>query len=162
VTKPVVFIGSAVMAGLVGLALLLRPHETAREELVKPERIPAAMARVIATKMARHDLQMRTLVSRVVLLDDDGIARAAGEIFDEPALARPLAGDELNGLLPERFYVLQDEMRKQTRQLVVASGRHDRAAVANEFAALMKTCIACHDVYLHGADPSGLRAEGAR
>jgi hypothetical protein len=161
VTKPAVFIGSALAAGLVGLALLLRPHETGREELVKPERIPPSMARVIATKMARHDLQMRTLLSRVVLLDDDGVARAAGEIFDEPTLARPLANDELNGLLPERFFVLQEEMRKQTRQLVVASNRHDRAAVANEFAALTRTCIACHDVYLHGTDLSAIRLEGA-
>ena len=73
--------------------------------------------------MARHDVQMRALVSRVVMLDDDGVARAAGEIFDEPALARPVAGDELNGLLPDRFFVLQDELKARSRRLVAASLR---------------------------------------
>ena len=71
--------------------------------------------------MARHDVQMRALLSRVVLLDDDGVARTAGEIFDEPALARPIGGDELNGLLPESFFVLQDELKARARRLVIAS-----------------------------------------
>jgi hypothetical protein len=93
---------------------------------------------------------MKELVSRVMLLDDDGVARAAGAMFDEPALARPVSGDELNGMLPERFFVLQDELRARARQLVIASSRHDRAAVAAEFAALSKTCLDCHQVYKHG------------
>jgi cytochrome c' len=102
--------------------------------------------------MGRHDSQMKALMSRVVLLDDAGVARAAGAIFDEPSLARPVADDELNGFLPERFFVLQDELRKRARELVIASSRHDRAAVADEFAALSKTCVTCHDVYLRGAN----------
>jgi hypothetical protein len=94
---------------------------------------------------------MKALMTRVVLIDDDGVARAAGAIYDEPALARPVAGDELNGLLPERFFVLQDELRERARRLVIASSHHDRATVADEFAALAKTCVTCHDVYLRGA-----------
>ena len=100
--------------------------------------------------MGRHDLQMQALVSRVIMLDTDGVARTAGEIFDEPALARPLAGDELNGLLPERFFVLQDKLRARARRLVTASLNNDRAALADEFAALAKSCVACHQVYLFG------------
>jgi hypothetical protein len=101
---------------------------------------------------------MQALVTRVVLLDDDGVARAAGEIFDEPAFARPLAGDELNGLLPERFFALQDQLHTQARQVVVASSRHDRAAVAEAFAALSRSCIGCHEIYLHGAEARASRA----
>ena len=112
--------------------------------------------------MGRHDEQMRALLSRVVLLDDDGVARAAGAIFDEPTLARPIAGDELNGLLPERFFALQDELRAQARRLVVASGQHDRQAVANEFGALAKSCVSCHQVFLFGAGAQPPRAEGGR
>ena len=104
--------------------------------------------------MARHQDQMRTLVSRVVMLDDDGIARAAGEIFDEPALARPVAGDELNGLLPERFFVLQDELKAGSRRLVAASLSKNHVAMADEFAALAKSCVNCHEVYLHGDAPA--------
>jgi hypothetical protein len=154
-------VGSAVLAGVIGLAIFLRPKPAGREELPAPGSIPPAMVQVLKTKMGRHDIQMKTLVSRVVLLDDDGVARAAGEIFDEPALARPLLGDELNGLLPERFFALQDELRNRTRQLVIASNRQDRAAVANEFAAITKTCISCHEVYLRGAKLASARAGGA-
>jgi hypothetical protein len=152
VTKSTVIIGSAILAGAVGLALFLRPRTVAHEELSAPASIPPALVHVIKSRMGRHDEQMKALLTRVVLLDDDGVARAAGAIFDEPALARPLAGDELNGLLPERFFVLQDEVRQRARNLVFASERHDRAAVAAEFAALSKTCLDCHQVYLHG-DP---------
>jgi hypothetical protein len=151
VTKSTAFVGALVLAGLVGTAIFLRSSPVGKGELARPAAIPAAMLNVIKTKMGRHDLQMKALFERVVLLDDDGVARAAGEIFDEPSLARPITGDELNGVLPERFFVLQDELRRRARQLVVASGRHDRTAVANEFAELSKTCIACHEVYLGGA-----------
>jgi hypothetical protein len=143
---------SVAVAVVVGGAIFLRPRSSARDELARPAAIPPAMLGVIKSKMGRHDAQMKALMSRVVLLDDDGVARAAGELFDEPSLARPIAGDELNGLLPERFFVLQDEIRQQARRLVIASTHHDRAAVANEFAAMSKTCIACHEVYLRGAD----------
>lgn len=61
--------------------------------------------------MRRHAEQVPELVSRVVVLDYDGAAKVAGEIFDEPGIARPLAGDELNAVLPERFFVLQDALR---------------------------------------------------
>jgi hypothetical protein len=147
-----VLVGSVVLASLVGAAVFLRPHSAAKDELAQPATIPPAMLGVLRAKMGRHDIQMKALMTRVVLLDDDGVARAAGEIFDEPSLARPIVGDELNGLLPDRFFTLQDEIRQQARRLVIASNRHDRAGVANEFAAMSKTCIACHEVYLRGAD----------
>jgi hypothetical protein len=149
-TRETAVFGSAILASGIFLALFLRPRPVAHEELAAPATIPPALVHVLKVKMGRHDLQMKALLTRVVLLDDDGIARAAGEIFDEPALAAPLAGDELNGLLPERFFTLQDELRKHAKQLVIASDRHDRAAVADEFAALSKTCVGCHEVYLRG------------
>jgi hypothetical protein len=151
VTKSTVLVGSLALAGFLGAAVFLRPSPAGKGELGRPAAIPAAMLNVVRTKMGRHDVQMKALFERVILLDDDGVARAAGEIFDEPSLARPLTGDELNGVLPERFFVLQDELRRRARQLVIASGRHDRTAVANEFAELSKACLGCHEVYLSGA-----------
>lgn len=155
-------IGSTILATCIGLAIALRPKPTGQERLAEATSLPAAARQVVKSKMSRHDVQMRALMTRVVLLDDDGVARAAGEIFDEPALARPVAGDELNGLLPERFFVLQDELRAQARRLVVASGKHDREAVANEFAALAKSCVSCHQVFLHGDPTQPSRAEDRR
>jgi hypothetical protein len=150
VTKTVTLGGSVVLATAIGLALLLRPRPVAREELAVSPAIPPAALQAVRSKMARHDVQMRALLSRVVLLDDDGVARTAGEIFDEPALARPIGGDELNGLLPERFFVLQDELKARARRLVIASQKRDHAAIADEFGALARSCVSCHQVFLEG------------
>jgi hypothetical protein len=154
VTKRVTIAGSVILATVVGLGLFLRPRPMAQERLAEPASIPAIARQVLRTKMARHEVQMRTLVSRVVMLDDDGIARAAGAIFDEPALARPLTGDELNGLMPKQFFALQDELKARARRLVAASISRDHAAMADEFAALAKSCVSCHEIYLHGETPA--------
>lgn len=109
------------------------------------------MRAVIASKMRRHREQLPALVSSVIVLDYDGTARAAGEIFDEPEIARPVSGDELNVMLPERFFVLQEALRSGARQVVESAAQHDSRRLAETFSELTKTCIACHDVYLHGA-----------
>jgi cytochrome c' len=157
--KTVTIAGSVILASAIGLGLFLRPKSTGQERLAEPASIPAIARQILRTKMNRHDMQMRTLMSRVVLLDDDGVARAAGEIFDEPAVARPVAGDELNGLLPARFFALQDELKSRARRLVAASTNRDHAAMADEFAALARSCVSCHQVYLHGDDTPGPAAE---
>jgi hypothetical protein len=161
VTKTVT-IGSVVLAAVIGAAVLLRPRPVAREELPVSAAIPPAARQIVRTKMVRHDVQMRDLLTRVVLLDDDGVARVGGEVFDEPSLARPLGDDELNGLLPERFFVLQDELKARARRLVIASQKHDHGAIADEFAALAKSCIACHQVFLDGGRVASDRVDLTR
>jgi cytochrome c' len=151
--RPFLVASSTLVAGIVAVLLFLRPTRTISPgpEMATPQRIPPAASSVIRSKMRRHGEQMRTLVSHVVVLDYDGMARAAGEIFDEPALARPIAGDELNGLLPPRFFDLQDAMRAQARSLVDAAAQRNSKAVADSFGALAKSCIGCHDAYLTGS-----------
>jgi hypothetical protein len=146
---------STLVAGVLAGAILLRPSHTIHRgpELAVPERIPPAARAVIHSKMQRHAEQLSDLVSRVAVLDYDGVARSAGAIFDEPALARPVTGDELNGLLPERFFVLQDALRGEARRVVDAAARRDGTTLANAFGALTKTCVSCHDVYLRGDVP---------
>jgi hypothetical protein len=148
----VLLVSSTVVACAVAFALVLRPSHSIRRgpEMAPPERIPAPARAVIATKMGRHAEQMSALVTQVVVLDYDGVARTAGEMFDEPGLARPIVGDELNGLLPERFFVLQDGLRGQARQVVAAAAQHDADRLAGVFSELTRTCIGCHAVYLHG------------
>jgi hypothetical protein len=147
---------STLVAGAIAIALILRPTRSISPlpELGTPEHIPPAARAVIRSRMQRHGEQLGTLVSRVVLLDYEGAARTAGEIYDEPTLARPLTGDELNGVLPERFFVLQDDLRAEARRLVTAAARRDSAKLAEEVGALTKSCISCHDLYLHGAADS--------
>ncbi len=147
---------STLVAGAIAIALILRPSRSIspRPELGTPEHIPPAARAVIRSRMQRHGEQLGNLVSRVVVLDYDGAARTAGEIYDEPTLARPLTGDELNAVLPERFFVLQDELRGEARRLVAAAARRDSAQLSQEFSVLTKTCISCHDLYLHGTADS--------
>ena len=154
VRKTVTIAGSVVLATVIGVGLFLRPRPTAQDHLAAPASLSAMARQALRTKMVRHGVQMETLVSRVVMLDDDGVARVAGEIFDEPALARPVAGDELNDLLPARFFALQDELKARSRRLVAASTSRDHAAIADEFGALAKSCVSCHEVYLHGEAPT--------
>jgi hypothetical protein len=144
-----VVVGVVAVAAIVGLAVFLRPKPVARNELRPAGSIPPQALSILESKMARHDEQMNDLLARVLMLDDDGIARAAGSIFDEPELTRPALGNELNALLPDRFFALQDDLRQHARRLVAASGRHDRPAVAEEFGALAKSCISCHEIYLY-------------
>ena len=151
--KRTIIASSTVLGCAIALALLLRPSRTIQRgpELAVPERIPPAMREVIASKMRRHGEQLPALVSKVVVLDYDGAARAAGEIFDEPGIARPVSGDELNHLLPERFFVLQDALRAGARRIVEAAARRDGVQLADAFGDLTRTCVSCHDVYLRGA-----------
>jgi hypothetical protein len=147
--KRIVVASSVVIAAGVAVAVFLRPSPTARETLQEPAHIPAAARQVLRHRMDRHGDEMRELVLRVVLMDDDAAARIAGEIYDEPMLARPIGGDELNGLLPDRFFVLQDELKARSRHLVEALARKDRPAIGEQFGALAKSCVACHEAYLH-------------
>lgn len=144
---------STLLACAIAVALFLRPTRSSSRgpELAAPEHIPPAARAVIASKMRRHAQQLPALVSEVAVLDYDGVARTAGEIFDEPQIARPLTGDELNGLLPERFFVLQDALRTEARRVVEAAAQRDSTRLAGAFGELTKTCVSCHDVYLHGA-----------
>ena len=158
-TKSRALVGMLAVAVLAGLALFLKPRKLGRE-LPAPGALPPAAVAVLKTKMTHHEAQMTGLLRQVLLLDDEGIARAAGEIFDEPELARPVLGDELNALLPERFFTLQGEVREHARRLAAASARHDRVAVPEEFAALSKACVGCHEVYLY--DTTAHRPEAAR
>lgn len=143
---------STAVAIIIATALFLRPSRTIWRgvELATPDHIPPAARSVIHSMMARHRDLVGELVTRVILLDYDGVARTAGELYDEPALAKPIAGDELNAALPVRFFDLQKDMRVGTRRVVEAAARKDRVSLSEDFAALTKTCIACHDLYLHG------------
>jgi hypothetical protein len=143
---------STLVAGAIAVALILRPSGSIRHgpELAVPDRIPPAARAVIRSKMRRHAEQLPALVSHVVALDYDGAARIAGEIFDEPELARPITGDELNALLPERFFTLQAALRNGARQVVEAAAQRDNVKLGEAFNTLTGTCVACHNVYLRG------------
>ncbi|HEX8951315.1 MAG TPA: hypothetical protein VF945_05695 [Polyangia bacterium] len=132
---------------------LLPSHRIAPDRhLPPPERLSEAARAALTTQMRTHARGMMELVSRVTLLDYDGVGAAAQRVLDEPRVARPLTHDasELNSSLPARFFALQDELRLHLQATQQAAGARDPEALAESFAATTRTCVRCHDAYLSG------------
>ena len=89
VRKTVTIAGSVVLATAIGLGLFLRPRPTAQDHLAAPASIPAMARQALSTKMARHEAQMRALVSRVV---DTRDVRARISPDPDPALLAACSG----------------------------------------------------------------------
>jgi hypothetical protein len=145
---------STFVAGALAIALIFRPTRTIppgpEQTLAPPARLPALAHVALHGRMQRHGQQLGALVVDAVLLNRGEVSRIAGEIYDEPRLARPLPGDALEGQLPERFFQLQDELRAGAKRLVAAAAAESSPAkLADELGTFTKTCVACHDAYLH-------------
>jgi hypothetical protein len=121
--------------------------------LPAPDYLPAGARAALRQKMERHGQAMTDLMLGVTLLQYDAASAAAGRIVDEPRFGRPIPGgegdDELNSLLPERFFTLQDELRSRAQAVRDAARKRDDARLAESFGRLTETCVSCHAVYLH-------------
>jgi hypothetical protein len=118
--------------------------------LPAPDYLPESARTLLRKKMARHGQDARDLMFGVTLLRYD-LARATAErIAAEPRLERPQAGaeDEPAAFLPERFFVLQDELRRRAQAVATAAGKKDDPALAESYGLLMQTCVSCHSAYL--------------
>ena len=104
-------------------------------------------------RMARHGNVMSNLVKAVVLLDRPTIKLLAQRIADEEVIARLEAKGSKNveSRLPKDFFAEQDALRAAARDLAtsVVSAATD-SVLADRFAAVAHTCVACHSVYLRG------------
>ncbi len=78
------------------------------------------------------------------------VARLAGAIASEPRITRPGvgSGDELNAELPERFFVLQDELRSKAKTLADAALDAPGDALVQKYSDLTRTCVSCHQSFL--------------
>lgn len=118
--------------------------------LPAPDYLPESARELLRKKMARHGQDARDLMFGVTLLRYD-VARATAErIASEPRLERPEAGaeDEPTAFLPERFFVLQDEVRRRAQAVATAAGKKDDQALAESYGLLMQTCVSCYSAYL--------------
>ena len=119
--------------------------------LPAPEYLPEQARGLLRKKMERHGQDARDLMFGVTLLQYDMARAAAQRISAEPRLVRPIVGgdEDLNALLPERFFVLQDEARLRAQAIATAAEKRDNKALAESYGRLMETCVACHAAYLH-------------
>lgn len=123
---------------------------TVKKGLEAPSYLSPIARQLLKRRMARHGHDMLTLVQSVLLLDHATTQRLASEFAAEPRLTRPIAGgeDDLNAALPERFFVLQDELRSRALSLAEAAKKTDDAALASRLGELTQTCVSCHSTYL--------------
>ena len=154
-TAIAISIASAVVAGSV---VLLMPRSLVPDRhLPAPEKLAPAVRAALRQGMARHGHDMTEMVWAVMLLDYDGVGRAAERIAAETPLPRPTApgANEVNAQLPERFYQLQDQLRAQAVRLAAAARTQGADELTDAYGELSRTCVGCHRIYLEG--PSAAR-----
>ena len=122
--------------------------------LPAPAHLPRAARSLLAERMQRHGSAMTDMIWAALFLDYDSAADIAQEIVSEPRLARPLSQDasELNALLPEAFFQLQDDLATQAAALAEVAPRREPAALSAALSRLTDTCMRCHAAYLR--DPA--------
>jgi hypothetical protein len=125
----------------------------ARQTLPRPEHISPDARADLKARMGRHGNTMSNLVRALVLLDRPTIRTLAGRIADEEVVARVEAstpgGKKLD--LPAQYIAEQNRLRTVAQQLAAATLEPERDAdlvLADRFATLAHTCVACHSVYL--------------
>ena len=152
----------AVAGGLAALCVV--PGARAAEvpapaqRLPPPEHIPQDTRTEIKARMARHGETMSGLVRSVVLLDRPTVRILATRVADEEVIARAGNGQK-RPPLPQDVFAAQEELSTSARQLAAAAieGGDDKI-LAERFAAVTRTCIACHSAYLHGRPDLGASA----
>lgn len=102
--------------------------------------------KVLHRRMGRHGGDVAELTTAVVLLRYEVAADAAPRIANEPRLVRPVVGgeDDLNAAIPERFFVLQDQLRDKAQRLAIQARQQSPAEMADGFGQLTGTCVSCH------------------
>lgn len=124
------------------------------EKVEKSEKAPPILnelaRQLLRRRMERHGRDLNQLTNGVVLLRRDVVLAIAQTISSEPRITRPLPDtrDELNSALPERFFVLQDELRERAKALAEAAKNRDDAAVAEAYGRTIQTCVSCHVSFL--------------
>lgn len=116
----------------------------ARDTLPSPPGMTPSIRELLHQRMARHSEDMSQLLSRVLLLKYDEVVTTAERIATAQPLVRPLPGDAESPALPERFYLLQEELRQRARAVSEAARARDDQAMTRSFGQLTETCVSCH------------------
>ncbi len=130
------------------------PPPVAQASLV--ETLPETARGVLRPRMARHGEDIAALYHAVGQNDLDAARGAARRIADEPRLARPLDPADLNALIPELYFDLQEALRKDAERLAHA---RSTSQAADAFESLTTRCRGCHAVFFDvpGDDPAAPR-----
>jgi hypothetical protein len=149
-------LASPALAGEPAKAAVKPPKPAARKALEAPAYLSPLARQLLKQRMRRHGGEMLALVQSVLFLDHETTQRLAAELAAEPRLTRPIAGgaDDVNAALPERFFVLQDELRSRALELMAATQQPGTPDLARRLGEVTQTCVACHTTYLEPATPA--------
>jgi len=156
-------VSAVVVLALAGVPIAAPPsgasgaEPRANRPLPAPEYLSPEARAELRARMGRHAVTLSGLVQALILLDRPAIRTLAGRIAEEENVAR-LNAPTKSGKpfpLPPQFFAELDTLRETAQDLAAAaaqprSGRDDDRELADRFAALARTCVGCHSVYLHG------------
>lgn len=146
---------AAALAGTTATPAKERGRPPTGQALPEPDYLPELARAALHRKMVSHGQDSIELVRAVTLLHYARAEELAKRIASEPRIARPTVGgeDDLSVALPERFFVLQDELTSRA-QLVAKEAKAGKSAeLAAAFGRMMETCVACHGAYLERRSP---------
>lgn len=135
---------------VIGCVALGAPPERHAEPPAASEKLPALGRELLKKRMSHHAIDMQQLLFAVLMLQRDDAKTLALRIAAEPQLVRPFPGDRdtLNQMLPEKFFVLQAELKGRAQRVAEAAGSKNDQALAESFGALNQTCVSCHSAFL--------------
>jgi cytochrome c556 len=122
------------------------------QRLTPPETLSPMALAVLQKRMVGHARDMGELFSAIMVLHYPEIHERAESIAADASWSRPLTADatELNSLLPEKFFVHQDELRAGAAKLAAAAARMSALEVADAYGTVSEACVSCHAVYRAG------------
>jgi hypothetical protein len=139
----------------IGIAIV---RSGAARHLRPPEHVTSETRAELKARMGRHGETMSELVRAVVLLDRPTVRVLASQVADEEVIARGRRSvhEQPPLSLPPEFFLQQTKLVVAARDLAAAAvdGSEDKA-LADRFAIVTGTCLACHSAYLHGQPDGG-------
>ena len=130
---------------------VFRWHRETLAELRRSTALSPEVRARLLPRMQRHAAAMNALTNAVMMLDHEGVKRAAGDILGDPQLARPMTSDSaaLAAALPPVFHELEGDLQLHARELQAAAQSGDDEALVAAHSELAWTCASCHTAF-HG------------
>lgn len=126
--------------------------------------LPAKAREKIRETMKAHGDDMTVLMWSIIFLDVDGAAEFARVIQDQKWLERPAdpAAVPEDERVPEPIYAFQDDIVARAKALAATADnaeKHQAAGLADAFAGVARTCVACHAAYLYDSSAAATAAD---
>ncbi len=108
---------------------------------LEPGTVSAENRSFLKGKMKSHNKDMRDLTIAVATLRMNEVERFAQGLANEPRLDRSMG---TASKLPDRFFDVQDQLKKTAQALADAGKADNVTLVVDTFHELMAQCVACH------------------